>query len=194
MRSRPRRSLRAARPPTARLPLDTDRAWGRVPGAHPPLPPATPIIAWGVLAGLLGAVVIAVIGPPGPLDDPSPGDQRPGILTPADDARTVPPGLLPEQVIGRRPVLVVFDRVTPDTGRLRTFIKPAGRRFAVRVVLPGAPGERVAAAIGMARPKDGGPPIGFALIDADRRVRYATIDPTYLEHGDELGTVAGAIP
>ncbi len=193
MRIRPRSSSRSSVPAGLGPLREGEREWGRVTGARPPLHSATPLVAWGAMAGLLSAVVIAVVGAPGPLDDPSPGDQRPGILTGRADARVVPAGLLPGRALGQRPVLVVFDRATPDRERLRAFSVRAGQRFTTRVVLPGEAGARVAAAIGMARPRDGGPPIGFALI-ASRRVRYATIDATYLQHGDELETVAGALP
>lgn len=45
----------------------------------------------------------------------------------------------------------------------------------------------------MPRPRDGGPPIGYALLDRERRVRYATLAPTYAGELAELETVAGGL-
>jgi alkyl hydroperoxide reductase subunit AhpC len=51
----------------------------------------------------------------------------------------------------------------------------------------------VARAVGMPEPRDGGFPVGYAVIDSQADVRYATLDPRYLEHGFELDTVTAAV-
>lgn len=45
----------------------------------------------------------------------------------------------------------------------------------------------------MREPRDGGA-AGYAVIDEKTRVRYATLDPDYLEHGFEVDIIAKALP
>lgn len=185
-----------------------DAEWGRRRGAEPPLPARAPLMWWGAMAVVLTVVVVAVVGGPGPLDDPNPGKQRPGFLVDADDARVVRGLLLPGDPVGRRPVFLAFDRKVPRPDALRGLLRVVPDRFAaVLAVAPGraivAPkqgrfivvvdtGGRLARAVGLDRPKDGGPPIGYAVIDAGARVRYATLDPTWTEQGFEVAIVANA--
>ncbi len=53
--------------------------------------------------------------------------------------------------------------------------------------------RRIADVVGLPTPKDGGPPIGYAVIDGRARVRYATLDPRYAEHGFEIEIVTEAV-
>lgn len=186
-----------------------DGTWGRVKGARPPLSPRAPLIFWLAGAVALAVLVFAVIRDPGPLDDANEGDQRAGFLIDPDEARTVPELQLPGDPVGRRPVVVIFDRRVPPPEQLRQFARQAPDGVAVVLVVPtpvrGSPpvpsgvrlltrtdGE-IAEAVGIPEPRDGGAPVGYAVIDDDARVRYATLDPAYLEHGFELDIVAGAV-
>ena len=184
--------------------MQGDTGDARLPGAMPPLSPRTPLLGWLLMAVTLVAVVIVGVGGPGPLDDPHEGDQRPGILAPADQARGLTGLRLPGDPIGRRPVVVVFERRPPDPPRLRAFLDEAPEDFATVLAVPerGArspvpvvtdEGARLARRLGMPTPQDAGYPIGYALIDSEGRVRYATLDPTFLEHGFELATLSGAL-
>ena len=183
---------------------------------HPAGPPAPPIAAWVPLAWwavgalVLTAVVLGGVRGPGPLNDPDPADERTGRLTPPDEAVRVPGLELPGDPVGRRPVLLVFDRRAPDPDGYSGFIAEASRGTVPLLVVPHAPAAQrravrgrsavledrpgsVAAAVGIDKPKDGGPPIGFALIDRRARVRHATLDPDYAEHGFEIMVLGGAI-
>ncbi len=51
----------------------------------------------------------------------------------------------------------------------------------------------LATAVGMPEPVDGGRPIGYAVVDSDRVVRYAALDPEYLGNAFEVGTITGAV-
>jgi hypothetical protein len=42
----------------------------------------------------------------------------------------------------------------------------------------------------MPQPRAGGAPVGYAAA----RVRYATLDPAYEQHGFEVETIVGALP
>jgi hypothetical protein len=185
-----------------------DARWGRLPGAAPPLSPRAPLAWWGVSAVVLAVAVLGVVGAPGPLDDPHEGDQRPGILIDPAEARTVASRALPGVPVGRRPVVLVFDRRLPAPPKVASFLSDVPRRAAVAFVVPDGtdatarpggvrvvsdPAGRVARQVGMPRPNDGGPPVGYAVLDHQRRVRYATLDPEYPEHGFEVEVVAGAL-
>lgn len=180
--------------------------WGRVRGTRPPISPIAPLVWWLVTALVLAAVVLGVVGAPGPLDDPREADQRPGLLIDVAQAREVRGLELPGGPVGRRPVVIIFDRAPPKPDRLRTFVEQIPGSFAVvlvaardraaaarRVRSVGDPAGRIAEVVGMPQPGDGGPPVGYALIDREARVRYATLDPTYPEHGFEVEVVAGAL-
>lgn len=185
-----------------------DVEWGRVPGAAPPLPAGAPLLAWLVLAAVLTATVVGVVGGPGPLDDPDQGDQRPGLLVDVDEVRLVRGLELPGDPIGRRPVFIAFDRAVPPRAEFSGVLDEVPDRYAAVLVVPGwvprapsVPGGEVigdperwiADAVGMSRPKDGGPPIGYAVVDSRARVRYATIDPTWTMHGFEVERVTEPI-
>lgn len=143
---------------------------------------------------------------PGPLDDPEPAYQRAGFVLARGGATRVSNLSLPGNPRGRRPVVIVFDRSLPNAEAFRTLqrgLPPAfatvlvvsdGRRptlYPVPVVVDRR--GRTAAAVGMRTPKDGGLPVGYAIVDRQARVRYTTLDPGYLQHGNEAATMAGAI-
>lgn len=184
-----------------------DADWGRKPGAVPPLSMRAPLLAWLVLATVLTATIVGAVGGPGPLDDPNQGDQRPGFLVDPDEARLVRGLELPGDPAGRRPAFIAFDRSVPPRDELRDVLGEVPDGYAVVLVLPTLPSGasiprgqvvgdvegRTAEAVGMDRPKDGGAAIGYAVVDADGRVRYATIDPTWTRHDFEVGLIADAV-
>lgn len=175
-------------------------------GLAPPLSPWVPPLFWLTGSVVLVVVVLAVVPGPGPLDDPDPAYQRPGFVLARGDATRVSNLSLPGSPRGRHPVVIVFDRGLPDAGafhRLQRGLPPA---FAIVLVI--SDGQRptqypfpvfvdrqgrTAAAVGMRTPKDGGQPVGYAIVDRQARVRYTTLDPGYLQHGNEAATMAGAI-
>lgn len=184
-----------------------DRRWGRMPGARPPLPAWLPLLVWVAGAVVLTAVVVGLVGGPGPLDDPRPERQRPGLLVDPADARSVSGLALPGAAIGRRPVFIAFARQAPTAGELRDGTDDVADGYAKVLVVAGAtsaalriagvpvvadPGARITAKVGMARPEDGGPPIGYAIVDGSARVRYATLDPTWPRHGLEVRLITRA--
>ncbi len=184
---------------------EVDREWGRAAGARPPLSPKAVLLWWLATASVLVAVIVAVVGGPGPLDDPNPGDQRAGFLFDPGEAPVVQGLQLPGRPLGERPVFLLFDRRGYDADRVALVLAEVPKRFAFFVVVPQAPGagpqsgrvrvisdprQRLAEAVELSEPVAGGFPIGYALIDGERRVRYATLDPTYAEHAFEVGIVA----
>lgn len=192
-----------------RRPTEEDLKWGRIAGARPPLPATAPLLFWLAGAIVLAIVVLGVIRPPGPLDDPDEGDQRPGFLFDADEARSVSELELPGDPVGRLPVVLIFDRRVLPPRRLRAFTRdvpddvavvlavpdPVGRqpRLPSGVRLVAGAGGRIANAVGLPEPSDGGAPVGYAVLDRRGRVRYATLDPEYEEHGFEVEIIAGAL-
>lgn len=185
---------------------------GRAPSGvrlrQPPLTWWAPLACCAIGAALLAVVVLAVVRRPGPRDDPSPADQRPGFLTAPGDAREVAGLALPGDPVGHRPVLVVFDRSWPDLRRYATALADVPAEVAVVLVTerpPPALGRvprgrlvvdascQLARTVGMHRPRDRGGPVGYAVLDARARVRYATLDPGYLDHGYETALIAKAV-
>jgi hypothetical protein len=169
--------------------------------------PWAPLLWWLVTALVLSVAVAVAVGHDGALDDPQPGEQRPGLLTAAEDASVLPAVQLPGAPLGRRPVLLIFDRVGPSAQALTRVQSVLPDDFATVVVVPddraqrdlrrarlvADPSGRLARAVGMPTPRDGGPPVGYALIDRRARVRYATLDPEYTEHAFEVEVLAGAL-
>ncbi len=149
------------------------------------MPAATALVA----ALLLTAVVVLLVRPPGPLDDPDLADQRDGLLL---DGARLPPTRA-DVDLGGRPVVVLFERGEPSGVAFedwRTQVSDEGVDLVVKV---GAEGDALAELIGMPTPVDGGRPIGYAVIDPSRRVRYATLDPNYLKNAFEVDVITGAV-
>ena len=159
-------------------------------------------LAWFVvLSTALTAVVVGLVRPPGPLDSADPADQRDGLLL--DGPR------LEDRIagvdFGSRPVVLLFVRQLPAPSALRSWAQALPEGADVRVVLPQhvAPAlplpavvdrrGRLAEAVGMPTPVDGGRPVGYAVVDSDRVLRYATLDPDYLRNAFEVATIVGAI-
>ena len=174
---------------------------GRVPGLRPPLPAWAPLAWFAVLAAVLAAVVLLLVRPPGPLDQRDPAYQRDGLLLSGP--------VVPEQVVGvefgRRAQVLLFVREPPPPDELAQWVSAVPGSADVTVVLPQPttaelpvptlvdPLNRLAEVVGMPTPVDGGRPVGYAVVDADRVVRYATLDPSYLSNAFEITTIVDAV-
>ena len=168
-------------------PQDTE--WGRLPGAEPPLRTWVPAAVAAVLGLVLSLVVVLLVRPPGPLDDPDPADQRNGLLL---DGAVLPIGAGGAD-FGGRPVVVLFERDEPRGAafeRWRATVSDGGVALVVRV---GAAGDELARLVGMPTPVDGLRPVGYAVVDPSRTVRYATLDPAYEKNAFEVDVITGAV-
>lgn len=178
-----------------------DCAWGRAVGRRPPLPGWVPLAWFAALAAVLTFVVVALIRPPGPLDDPDPAYQRDGLLLSGP--------VVDDEVVGvdfgGRPVVLLFVRQPPDPVDLAAWAQSVPDVADTYVVLPQPttselplptvldPLNRLAGAVDMPQPVDGGRPVGYAVVDPERVVRYATLDPDYLSNAFEIETILGAV-
>ncbi len=168
-------------------PQDAD--WGRLPGAPPPLPSWVPAAVAAVVALVLTLVVVLVVRPPGPLDDPDPADQRDGLLL---DGLALPPEAAGVR-FGGRPVVILFERdepAGPEFEAWKAAVADDGIELVVRV---GRAGDELARLVGLATPVDGMRPVGYAVVDASRTVRYATLDPAYEKNAFEVDVITGAV-
>lgn len=168
-------------------PQDAD--WGRLPGAEPPLRWWTPAAVAAVVALVLTLVVVLVVRPPGPLDDPDPADQRDGLLL---DGPVLPPeagGI----GFGGRTVVVLFERDEPSGSAFEAWKATVSDDGVELVVRTGADGDELARLVGLPRPVDGMRPVGYAVVDASRTVRYATLDPVYEQNAFEVDVITGAV-
>lgn len=180
---------------------EADPAYGRTSGRRPPLPAWAPLVWFAALAAVLTFVVIALVRPPGPLDDVDPAYQRDGLLLDGP--------VVPEQVVdvefGGRPVVLLFVREPPQPAALRQWLAAVPDGADVRVVVPEPttaelpapvvvdPLNKLAGVVRMPQPVDGGRPVGYAVVNSERVVRYATLDPSYLTNAFEVTTIARAV-
>ena len=178
-----------------------DPACGRTPGLRPPLPAWAPLAWFAAFATVLTFVIVALVRPPGPLDDADRAFQRDGLLLNGP--------IVPERVVdvefGSRPVVLLFVREPPQPAALAQWLTAVPDGADVRVVVPAPtttelpaptvldPLNKLAGAVDMPRPVDGGRPVGYAVIDSDRVVRYAALDPSYLANAFEVTTIVGAV-
>lgn len=160
---------------------------------------------WLVVAVVLGALLAIARATESSLDDPDPVWQRPGILDAGSLPVPAPPltGELPRR--GRRTVAFF---VRPE-GVARLCGAIAGRDLAERadlVIVVSGPGQcagamtiedpsaRVASAYGLRPPRDGGAPMGYAVVDRRGQVRYRTLDPGVADRLGEVDTMVRATP
>ena len=179
----------------------SDDAWVRPPGLRPPMPSWAPLVWFAAFAAVLTFVVVALVRPPGPLDDPDPAYQRDGLLLDGP--------VVAEQAVGvefgGRPVVLLFVRRPPDPAELSAWAQSVPERADAYVVLPQPtrdelplatvvdPLNALAEVVDMPQPVDGGRPVGYAVVDSDRVVRYATLDPVYLTNAFEIATILGSV-
>lgn len=186
-------------PPAPVEPVDV--RWGRLPEARPPIPVWLAPVFAATLAALLTFVVVVVVRPAGPLDQHDLAFQRDGLLL----SGPVVPAQVGPVTFGGRPVVLLFLREAPDPLRLGGWLKglPPGADPVVVVQSAAAvgsttarvvndPEQQLAAAVALPASNDGGPGIGYAVVDGERVVRYSTLDPRWHDNAFEAATVVGA--
>ena len=151
------------------------------------------VAVWVVCVAVLGAGLLTVRAGASPLDDPDQARQRPGF-TDANPPRSVAPRLTGLGPAGSRGV--VFFTRPARLPRLLTALGEADgsqllSQAQVVVVLPSTvpgatrpgvtlladPTGTVSRSLVMRTPRDGGPPVGYAVVGPDGTVRYRTEDP-----------------
>lgn len=172
---------------------------------RPPIAAVAPLAWFAVLALLLTAVIVVLVRPPGPQDQPDLAYQRDGLLLDGPRVDREVAGVR----FGDRPVVVLFDRQPRDAGALAGWVAMIPDRAAVHFALPDeagaaelpgrlqlAAGEHdvLADAVELPPARDGRPGIGYAVVDSDRVVRYSTLDPSYLDNAFEVATIVGSVP
>lgn len=130
-----------------------------------------------------------VVRPPGPLDDPDAADQRDGLLLDGP----VLPAEAGGVVFGGRPVVVLFDRDEPSGPAFERWEATVPDDGVELVVRAGAAGDDLAHPVGMRTPVDGMRPVGYAVVDPSRRLRYATLDPVCEQNAFEVDVITGAV-
>lgn len=58
----------------------------------------------------------------------------------------------------------------------------------------GDPFGDIARAYGITPPRDGGPPVGYAIVDSQLRVRFAANDSDALDHLNQIAAILEAVP
>lgn len=167
------------------------------------------VLTWVGAAAVLGLLLALARSAEGPLDDPDQAWQRPGFLD-AGDLPAPAPTLAPGLPAPGRPTVVFFVRAPGDLTELCHALGDSSlpEQAAIVVAVAGAPSHRCAAvgavvadgegavadAYGMRRPRGGGPPAGYAVVDAAGAIRYRTLDPEVADQLDEVATIVAALP
>lgn len=161
------------------------------------------VLTWSVAAAGLGAGLVVADRSRGPLDDVDVAHQRDGLvvdLGPVDLSPHVPP---------RTSAAVLFVRPGMLEQLSRTLSAPTGPDLPAHVRLlvaqPGPSTDQhdltvvddtsgaLRRACLMRDTRDGGYPVGFAVVDAAGHLRYRTLDPGMSERWFELRTMVGAV-
>jgi len=156
-----------------------------------------------LVAAFVSVVLLAVAGRlEGGRDDPDQAEQRVGFLDEGPLPIPAPPVASGLPASGRATV-VLFLR--PGAQECREVSRSVASSAAVVAVLSGSaacaevagvlvdPEGRTAAAYGMRVPADGGPPVGYAVVDDRAMVRYRTLDPHPAANSREIMTVLAGL-
>lgn len=156
---------------------------------------------WVATALTFVAVMLTVRSEATGLDDADPARQRPGLLASAASAPLAPTALRRALPAGG---VVFFERggragdvcvaLTDAALRSRAVVVTTGVAppTCVGVASPPVQQEATAQAVGLPRPRDGGAPVGYVVLDKAGRVRYATLDPDSADHLLEVATMLRA--
>ncbi len=147
--------------------------------------------------------MLLLIHLPGPLDEHTLADQRNGLVA---DGPTVP-RQVDGVTFGGRPVVLLFQRTLPTAAAVQRWRSGLPSDLTVHVVVQqGAdvptevggvptvldPQRLLAAAVDLPRSRDGGPGVGYAVVDSARITRYATLDPAWAGNAFEAATLVRA--
>jgi len=156
------------------------------------------LVSVWVAASVGFGMLLAVASARGPLDDPDPARQRSGFLI---SGATIAPAVTHGVPIPGRRAIVFFERpgeIGPLCQALRA--NDLGGKASLAVIVSSqvdCPSQAtlvvdnggLAIRFGMPTPVDGGPPVGYALIDSAGRIRYRTLDPRGAAGLDEVDTM-----
>ncbi len=153
-----------------------------------------------------GALLVVARSAEGPLDDPDPAYQRPGLVDLGALPKPAPPVTGDVPAPGREAV-VFF--VRPDGlqplcdavaavdfgGEPDLVVVVAGPAGSCAGDLPvvANPAGRLAEGYGLREPADGGSPVGYAVVDAAGQIRYRTLDPEVDDLLSEVDTILRAV-
>ncbi len=169
----------------------------------PPVRPRSVLLGGALAIALLVSTVLTVVHRPGPLDESSLADQRNGLLR---GGPTVPASLA-GVTFGDRPVVLLFVRRFPGTEPLAAYAADLPKEADLVVVqqVEGGSGDLpsraqrvtdvpqvLARAVSLPIPNDGGPGVGYAVVDPSRTVQYSTLDPSWPTNGFEAAVIATA--
>lgn len=160
---------------------------------------------WVVTVVFFGGLLTLAQAAEEPLDDPDPAFQRPGFLD-AGDLPEQAPAVRADVDLTGHPTVVFFER----RERLHELCRALeDHRFGTEVqtiiVTPSEPADdcsgravlvvdpTLADAFGLRQPREGGPPVGYAVIDDEARIRYRTLDPAVASLLGEVDTILGAL-
>lgn len=163
------------------------------------------IVVWLVVAVGFGVLLAVARASAGPLDDPDPAHQRPGILDLGALPVPAPPVTEGVPTPGREAV-VFFVRpaglralcgalADPDLGGepdLVVVVAGPVAPCAADVAVVADPRGRLADAYGLRPPADGGAPVGYVVVDEAGRIRYRTLDPEVADLLGEVDTILRA--
>ncbi len=169
------------------------------------VPPRRALATVWLVAAVASAVLLTVASRlEGGRDDVDQAEQRVGFLDEGPLPIPAPPVASGLPASGR-PTVVLFLRPDDADQECREVSRSVAASAAIVAVLSGSgacdevagvvvdPEGRTAAAYGMRVPADGGPPVGYAVVDAQSRVRYRTLDPHPAAHSGEIMTVLAGL-
>ena len=164
------------------------------------------LIAWLCAAGVFGVAVAGAQTSASPLDDPKPAQQRAGYLDAVGERDTAPLVTISRPARGKVTV-IFFVRSAQQRPLLSGLSKPAALPTNVDAFVVGGRPDlaesrfasvsdvdaALARGYAMPVPRDGGYPVGYAIVGPDSTIRYRTLDPDVAGRLDEVRTIVAAL-
>lgn len=164
------------------------------------------LVIWLSIAVVFGVAVAVIPRSASSLDDPDPANQRAGYLDAVGDRRAAPLVTISRPAAGKVTV-VFFVRNAQKDPLLSALAEPKSLPAGVDAAVVGGRPDlaenrfasvsdvdaALAGGYGMPIPRDGGYPVGYAIVGPDRTVRYRTLDPGVVDRLDEVRTMLAAL-
>lgn len=163
---------------------------------------------WLTVAMFMGALLGFAEYRCNPLNDPDQAWQRTGVLLPAQTYPSPTVGIEPRP--GHRAIFF-FARSLADRHLFHDLADQSDLASAADLIVVTSDGSRpviesgirhfamdadgsLAKAFGLHRPIDGGPPLGYVLVDSHGYIRFRTLDPGFGQRAWEIKLLPGGIP